>query len=75
MAPPRFAVGQQVRLVQKFSRSQVDQYVIQQTMPYDGLSYEYRIKSEAEKFVRVAKEHELDEETVPLSPLAASPAA
>jgi hypothetical protein len=67
MTPPRFFVGQQVRLIQKFSRSQIDHYVIQQAMPYDGLSYEYRIKSESEKFLRVAKEHELDEETAPLS--------
>ena len=67
MMQPRFAVGQQVRLLQKVSRVQIDHYVIKQAMPYDGHSYEYRIKSESEKFLRVVKEHELDEERVPFS--------
>jgi hypothetical protein len=62
---PRFAIGQHVRLIHKFSRSEVDRYVIQQAMPFDGLNHEYRIKSEAEKFVRVVKEHELDEDSAP----------
>ncbi|MBL8893666.1 MAG: hypothetical protein JNJ53_03635 [Rhizobiales bacterium] len=68
MMQRRFAVGQQVRLIQKFSRGEIDHYVIEQAMPYDGIAYEYRIKSESEKFLRVAKEHELDEEAVPFAP-------
>jgi len=35
-------------------------------MPFDGLNYEYRIKSETEQFLRVAKEHELDEDIAAL---------
>jgi hypothetical protein len=67
MMQPRFAVGQQVRLIRKFSSIQIEHYVITQAMPYDGHSYEYRIKSEAEKFLRVVKEHELDEDSVALA--------
>jgi hypothetical protein len=69
MTQPRFAVGQNVRLIHKFSSGKVDRYVIKQAMPFDGLNYEYRIKSEAEQFLRVAKEHELDEDNAPFPSL------
>jgi hypothetical protein len=62
MTQPRFAVGQNVRLIHKFSKGPIDRYVVKQAMPFDGINYEYRIKSEAEQFLRVAKEHELDED-------------
>jgi len=66
MTQPRFAVGQNVRFIHKFSSRQPDLYVIKQAMPFDGLNYEYRIKSETEQFLRVAKEHELDEDIAAL---------
>ena len=58
---PRFAVGQQVRLVRRIPASLPSDYTVSQVMPSDGTGFEYRIKSEEEKFVRVASEHELDE--------------
>ena len=59
-----------VQFIHKFSSRQPDLYVIKQAMPFDGLNYEYRIKSETEQFLRVAKEHELDEDIAALRPCA-----
>ena len=64
MTGPRFAVGQKVRMLGKFMPRKVDRYVIAQAMPYDGQTYEYRIKAEEEQFYRVAKEYELDDDTL-----------
>jgi hypothetical protein len=58
MSEHRFSVGQTVWLSGKFSRDRTS-YTIVQLMPFDGQSYEYRIKSLVERFHRVAKEHEL----------------
>ena len=63
MTGPQFAVGQNVRMIRKFSPGKIDRYVISQAMPYDGQNYEYRIKCDEEQFYRVAKEYELDEDT------------
>lgn len=62
---PRFAVGQQVRLIRRIPVGMASFYTVSQVMPSDGAGFEYRIKSLEEKFVRVAGEHELDEDGAP----------
>ena len=60
-ATHRFTVGQNVRLLMRALPRTPDSYKIVQQMPYDGRTFEYRIKSIAEPFFRMAKEHELAE--------------
>lgn len=65
----RFIVGQSVRLNRKFPPGAVGSYTVEQVMPLGSDGFEYRIKASEEKFVRVAKEHELDDDGSEMPPL------
>jgi hypothetical protein len=68
----RFTVGQTVRLLQSvINRSKSMPCQILQVMPFDGVCFQYRVRSEDERFERIAKEHELAE----ITPLQAGPAS
>jgi hypothetical protein len=59
MTEHRFSVGQAVRLIARFPHAVPGGYEVVQLMPFDGICFEYRVKSADEQFFRVAKEHEL----------------
>jgi hypothetical protein len=60
MDTPRFTIGQTVRLLQSVvNRSKSIPCQIMQVMPFDGVSVQYRVRGEDERFDRIAQEHEL----------------
>lgn len=62
----RFAVGQTVRLLQSvLNRGKSIPCEVLQIMPFDGASYQYRVRGADERFERIAQEHELAELTLP----------
>jgi hypothetical protein len=62
MAPYRFSVGQNVRLMQgAIHRGKSIYCEVVQIMPFDGASFQYRVRAADEQFDRIAKEHELAE--------------
>jgi hypothetical protein len=71
----RFNVGQNVRLMQgAIHRGKSIYCEVVQIMPFDGASFQYRVRAADEQFDRIAKEHELAEvapgEIEPVKPLA-----
>ena len=62
MSEHRYYVGQNVRLLTRYPRPTLGLYEIVKLLPFDGGSFEYRIKSADEQFFRVAKEHDLTDE-------------
>jgi len=68
MATHRFAVGQNVRLLQSvITRGKSIACEVVQIMPFDGACFQYRIRAADERFDRIAKEHELAEASPPQS--------
>lgn len=64
MRTHHFSVGQTVRLLQSvINRDKSMSCVILQIMPVEGISYQYRVRGEHERFERIAQEHELSEIT------------
>jgi len=62
MATYRFSVGQNVRLMQgAIHRGKSIYCEVVQIMPFDGASFQYRVRAPDEQFDRIAKEHELAE--------------
>ena len=62
MDTQRFAVGQTVRLRQSvINRGKSIACEIMQVMPFDGVSFQYRVRGEDERFERIAQQHELAE--------------
>lgn len=62
MAPYRFSIGQNVRLMQgAIHRGKSIFCEVVQIMPFDGASFQYRVRAPDEQFDRIAKEHELAE--------------
>jgi hypothetical protein len=62
MRTHRFSVGQTVRLLRSVvNRNKSISCEILQIMPVEGLSYQYRVRGEHERFERIAQEHELTE--------------
>ena len=62
MATYRFSVGQNVRLMQgAIHRGKSIFCEVVQIMPFDGASFQYRVRAPDEQFDRIAKEHELAE--------------
>jgi hypothetical protein len=58
----RFSVGQNVRLMQgAIQRGRSIFCEVVQIMPFDGASFQYRVRAPDEQFDRIAKEHELAE--------------
>jgi hypothetical protein len=64
MGTHRFNVGQTARLLQSLiNRNKSIRCQILQIMPFDGTSFQYRVRGENERFDRIAQEHELAEMT------------
>ena len=62
MDTQRFVVGQTVRLRQSIlNRGKSIECEIMQVMPFDGVSFQYRVRGEDERFERIAQQHELAE--------------
>jgi hypothetical protein len=67
MSNHRFAVGQNVRLrTARFPRAHSGSYEVVRLMPSDDGTIAYRIKNDAEQFVRAAQEYELSDYGSPL---------
>jgi hypothetical protein len=64
MRTHRFSVGQVARLLPSvINREKSTSCEILQIMPVEGMSYQYRVRGEHERFERIAQEHELSEIT------------
>jgi hypothetical protein len=62
MDTPRFTVGQTVRLLQSvINRGKSITCQVLQIMPFEGGSFQYRVRGQDERFDRIAREHELAE--------------
>jgi len=62
MSQHRFIIGQNVRFTRGQPRGSAESYEIVRLMPHEGKSFAYQIKSDSEKFSRVAQEYELRDE-------------
>jgi len=61
MSSHRFAVGQNVWLTTRFPPTHSGSYEVVRLMPSDDGTIAYRIKNDAERFLRVAQEYELSD--------------
>jgi hypothetical protein len=55
----RFHMGQNVRLFEPLQRGKSISCKIVKLLPYEGVHFQYRVKSPDEAFERIAEEHEL----------------